>query len=143
MNKKQIHRHREQICGCVAIVAQSISRVQLFATPWTAARQAPLSFTASRSFLKLMFIELVMASNHLSSVAPFSCPQFFPASGAFSESQFFTQVTKVLELQFPQKYVWKNQIQIQTNGQLILSVCAAKEIHSPQLYLFYFLKYLK
>ena len=44
---------------------QSLSRVRLFATPWTTARQASLSITNSRSLLKLMSIELVMPSNHL------------------------------------------------------------------------------
>ena len=44
---------------------QSLSRVRLLATPWTAARQAPLSSTISRSFFKFMSIELVMPSNHL------------------------------------------------------------------------------
>ena len=44
---------------------QSLSRVQLFATPWTAARQASLSITNSQSLLKLMSIESVMPSNHL------------------------------------------------------------------------------
>ena len=44
---------------------QSLSRVQLFVTPWTAARQASLSNTNSQSLLKLMSIELVMPSNHL------------------------------------------------------------------------------
>ena len=44
---------------------QSLSHVQLFATPWTAARQASLFITNSRSLLKLMSIELVMPSNHL------------------------------------------------------------------------------
>ena len=39
---------------------QSFSRVQLFATPWTAAHQASLSFTNSQSLLKLMSIESVM-----------------------------------------------------------------------------------
>ena len=46
-------------------VAQLLSNVQLFATPWTAACQASLSFTISQSFLKLMSIEWVMPSNHL------------------------------------------------------------------------------
>ena len=41
------------------------SRVQLFATPWTAARQACLSFTISWSLLRLMSVELMMPSNHL------------------------------------------------------------------------------
>ena len=44
---------------------QSLSRVQLFATPWTVPRQASLSITTSWSLLKLMSFELVMPSNHL------------------------------------------------------------------------------
>ena len=44
---------------------QSLSCVRLFATPWTAARQASLTFTISLSLLKLMSIESVMLSNHL------------------------------------------------------------------------------
>ena len=44
---------------------QSLSRVQLFVTPWIAARQASLSITNSQSLLKLMSIESVMPSNHL------------------------------------------------------------------------------
>ena len=44
---------------------QSLSRVRLFATPWTAARQASLSITNPLSLLKVMSIELVMPSNHL------------------------------------------------------------------------------
>ena len=46
------------------VIVQSLSRVRLFATPWTAARQAALSFTISQSLLKLMSIELMMPSNH-------------------------------------------------------------------------------
>ena len=46
-------------------VVQSLSRVQFFVTTWTAAHQASLSFSVSWSLLKLMFIELVMPSNHL------------------------------------------------------------------------------
>ena len=44
---------------------QSLSRVQVFATPWTAARQASLSICNSQSLVKLMSIESVMPSNHL------------------------------------------------------------------------------
>ena len=44
-------------------VVQSLSHVQLFVTPWTAAHQASLSFTISQSLLKLTSIELVMPSN--------------------------------------------------------------------------------
>ena len=46
-------------------VVQLLSRVQLFATPWTAAHQASLFFTISWSLLKLMSIESVIPSNHL------------------------------------------------------------------------------
>ena len=44
---------------------QSLSRVQLFATPWTAAHQASLSITNFQSLLKLMSIKSVMPANHL------------------------------------------------------------------------------
>ena len=44
---------------------QSLSHVQLFATPWTAAYQASLSITNSRSLLELMSVKSVMPSNHL------------------------------------------------------------------------------
>ena len=47
------------------IVVQSFSRLQLFATPWTAARHAPLSSSVSQSLLELMSIESVMPSSHL------------------------------------------------------------------------------
>ena len=47
-----------------------LSRVQLFVTPWTAACQASLSITSSRSLLKLMSIESVMSSNHLTLCRP-------------------------------------------------------------------------
>ena len=49
----------------VLVILQSLSHVQLFVTPWTAACQASLSFTISWSLLKLMSIELMMPSNHL------------------------------------------------------------------------------
>ena len=64
---------------------QSFSRVLLFATPWTAARQASLSITNSRSLLKLMSIELVMPSNHLILCHPFLLlPSIFPSIRVFS-----------------------------------------------------------
>ena len=65
---------------------QLLTHVRLSATPWTAARQASLSITSSRSLLKLMSIESVLPSNHL--VLP-SCPRSFPASGSFQMSQLF------------------------------------------------------
>ena len=67
------------------IVVQSLSRVQLFVTPWTAAHQAPLSFTISWSLLKFMSIESVMLSNHLIFCLPLLLlPSIFPSIRVFS-----------------------------------------------------------
>ena len=52
------------------VIVQSLSHVRLCVTPWPAAHQAPLSFTISWSSLKLMSIELVMPSNHLTLCHP-------------------------------------------------------------------------
>ena len=72
-----------------ALSVQSLSHVRLFVTPWTAARQVSLSITNSQNLLRLMSIESVMPSNHLS-VDPFSSHlQSSPASGSFQTSQFF------------------------------------------------------
>ena len=67
---------------------QSFSRVQLFATPWTAACQVSLSITHSQNLLKRMPTESVMPSNHL--ILFSSHLQSFPVSGSFQMSQFFT-----------------------------------------------------
>ena len=68
----------------------SCSVVSDSATPWTAARQASLSITNSRSLLRFLSIELMMPSNHFISVVPFSsCLQSFPALGASQMSQLF------------------------------------------------------
>ena len=65
--------------------AQLLSRVQLFATPWTAACQASLTITISRSLLKLMSIDLVMPSNHLILGCPLLLlPSIFPSIRVFS-----------------------------------------------------------
>ena len=70
-------------CCCLVL-----SHVRLFATPWTAARQASLLITNSWSLLKLMFIKLVMPSNHLILCCPLSsCLQSFSASGSFLMSR--------------------------------------------------------
>ena len=67
------------------VVLQSLSCVQLFATPWTAAQQASLSFTISWSSRKLMSIEIVMPSNHRILCRPlFLLPSRFPSIMAFS-----------------------------------------------------------
>ena len=66
---------------------QSLSRVWLFATPWTAAHQASLSITNSRSLPKLMSIGLVMPSNHLILCCPLLLlPSIFPSRVFSNES---------------------------------------------------------
>ena len=98
----------KQVCSLVSpassllqfSLVQLPSPVRLFATPWTAAHQTYLSITNSRSLPKLMFIELVMPSNHLilSSPSPpaFSLSQY---QGLFQGVSSSHQVVKVLELQ--------------------------------------------
>ena len=74
----------ESILRVVAVV-QLLSCVQLFATPWTEALQAPLSFTISQSLLKLMSIGSVMSSNHRILCHPlFLLPSIFPSIRVFS-----------------------------------------------------------
>ena len=72
-------------CDCLFASVQLLSHVWLFATPWTAVRQASLSITNSLSLLKLMSIEWVMPSNQL-----ILCLQSFPASGSYPMIKFFT-----------------------------------------------------
>ena len=88
---------------------QSLSCVQLFATPWTTARQASLSITNSWSLLKLTSIESVMPSNHLILCCPLLLqPSIFPSIGVFSnESVLRIRWPKVLEFQLQhQSFQW-------------------------------------
>ena len=74
---------------------QSLSLVQLFATPWTAKCQASLSVTSSRSVIKLMFIESVMLSNHLILCCPLLLlPSISPIIRVFSSES-------VLQIRWP------------------------------------------
>ena len=57
-------KYWDRVCTPLVVVAQSLSCAWLFATPWTAAHQASLFFTVSKSLLKLMSTESVMPSNH-------------------------------------------------------------------------------
>ena len=69
----------------LVIVVQSLSHIWLFATPWTAACQASLSFTISQSLLKLMSTESVMPFNHLIRCHPLLLlPSIFPNIRVFS-----------------------------------------------------------
>ena len=72
------------------VVVQSLSHVRLSATPQTAACQASLSFTISRSLLKFMPIESVISSNHLILCHPLLLlPSIFPSIRVFSKESAF------------------------------------------------------
>ena len=93
----------------VVAVVQSLSRVQLFATPWTAAHQAPLLLTISWSLLKLMPIESVMPSNHLILCRPLlPPPSIFPSIRVFSNES-------VLHIRWP-KY-WSFSFNISPSSE--------------------------
>ena len=78
------------LAGTCVVIVQSLSCVRLFASPWTAACQASLSFTISVSLLKDMSIESVMPCNDLILCLPLSsCSQSFPGLGSFLISQLF------------------------------------------------------
>ena len=66
------------------MTSQSLSHVQLFATPWTAAHQDSLSIINSRSLLKLTSIQSVMLSTHLIHCHPLLLPSIFPSIRVFS-----------------------------------------------------------
>ena len=68
------HLFIQPISMVIVIVVQLLGHVQLFATPWTAAHQASLSFTNSQNLLKFMSIESLMPSNHLILCHPLLLP---------------------------------------------------------------------
>ena len=116
--KERARKRTKNICGLISsnshtsyvslIVSlckfssvQLLSRVQLFATPWTAARQASLSITNSRSSPKLMSIESVIPSNHLILCRPLLLPSVFPSIRVFSnESAHHIRWPKVWSFSF-------------------------------------------
>ena len=88
---------------------QSLSHVQLFVTPWTAARQASLSITNSQSLLKLMSIESVMTYNYLSLCCPLLLlPSIFPSIRVFSNES-------ALNIRWP-KY-WSSSFNISSSNE--------------------------
>ena len=133
------------------VVVQLFSCVQLFATPWTAALQAPLSFTISQSLLKLMSIESVMSSNHRVLCCPlFLLPSIFPSIRVFSSES-------VLHIRWPKdwsfsfsisptneysglisfKIDWFDLLAVQGTLKSLLQHHSSKSIHSLVLSLLY------
>ena len=91
------------------IVVESLSRVWLLVTSWTAACQAPLSFTTSKNLLKFMSIESVMLPNHFILCHPPFPPALKPSQpqGLFQWIHSLHQVAKVLKLQLQhQSFQW-------------------------------------
>ena len=88
------------INSIVVTVVQVLSHIQLFATPWTAACQAPLSSAISPSLLEFMSIELVMLSKHfILCRLLLLCSSSFPRIRVFpNESGSSHHAAKVLEL---------------------------------------------
>ena len=85
LKKKIMRRERLFYIFLVGGGVQSLSCVRLFVTPWTAARQAPVSPAISWSLLKPMSIESVMQSGHLILCWPFLLlPSIFPSIRVFS-----------------------------------------------------------
>ena len=93
----------------VMVVVQSLSNVRLFATPWTVAHQASLSFTISQNLLKLTSIELVMPSNQLILCHPLLLlPSILPSIRVFSNES-------VLRIRWP-KY-WSFSFSISSSNE--------------------------
>ena len=93
-----------------SVSVQLLSHIQLFVTPRTAEHQASLSITNSQNLLKLMFIELVMPSNHLIFCCPHLLPSIFPSIRLFSSES-------VLCLRWP-KY-WSFSLSISPSNEYI------------------------
>ena len=91
------------------VVVQSLNRIQLFVTPWTAAGQASLSFTISWNVLKLMSIESVMPANYLILYHPLLLlPSIFPSIRVFSNES-------ALHIRWP-KY-WHSSFSISSSNE--------------------------
>ena len=106
----------------------SLSRVQIFATPWTAALQASLSITNSRSLLKLMSIESMMPSNHLILCHPLLfLPSVFCSIRVFSDESvlcirwpkywsFSFNISPSMNIQYLVPLEWTGWISLQSKG---------------------------
>ena len=108
-------------------LGSALSRVQFFATPWTAACQASLSITNSRSLPKLMSIELVMPSSHLILSSPSPAFNLSHHQGLFKWVCSSHQVAKVLEFQLQhQSFQWALRTDLLQSG-LVGSPCSPRD----------------
>ena len=100
----------------LVVVVQLLSHVQFFASLWTAACQASLSFTLSQSLLKLVSFELVMPSNHLI----FFCPLLFLLSIFPSIRVFFGEAA--LHIRWPKYWGFSFSNSTSSEGLEFLTV---------------------
>ena len=95
------------------VFVQWLSCVQLFATPWTAAHQASLSFTISLSLLELMSFEWMMPSNNLSHCHPLLfLPSIFPSIRVFSNES-------ALHIKWPKYWTFSFSISISPSNKYL------------------------
>ena len=106
----------EKWCWRCYMVVQLLSHVWLFVTPWTTTRQASLSFTISQSLLKLMSIELVMPSNHLTLCRPLLLPpSIFPSIRVWKDH------ASVLHIRWPNYWSFNFSISPSTEYSELIS----------------------
>ena len=110
---------------CVSV--QSLSHVQLFAAPWTAACQASLSITNSQSLPKLMSIESLMLSNHLILCHPLLLlPKIFPSIRVFSNES-------TLCMRWPKYWSFSFNISPSNEHSVLLSILRCSAFFMVQL----------
>ena len=124
-----IYKHRCPAARvpAVVVVVQSLSRVQLFVTLWTAEHQASLSFTISQSLLKLTSIELMMPSNHLIFCRPLLLlPLIFPSIRVSPNESDFC-------IRWPKSWSFRFSISL-LNQYLELISCEVKSFSHVRLF---------
>ena len=113
LNQKECQKPPSIRKGLAA--AQSLSHAHLFATPWTATRQAALSFAISWSLLRLLSVELVMPSNHLILCRPLLLvPSIFPSIRVFSNES-------VLRIRWPKYWSFSFNISLSNEYSGLIS----------------------
>ena len=106
-----------QVCSHRFSSVQSLSRVQIFATPWTTARQASLSITNCQSLSKPISIESVMPSNHLLLCHPLLLlPSIFPKVRVFSNES-------ALCIRWPKYWSFSFSISPSNDQPVLIQLC--------------------
>ena len=97
------------------LLLDMLNRVQLSVIPWNAVCQASLSFTISQSLLKIMCIELVTTSNHLTLCRPlFLLPSIFPSNRVFSSES-------ILHIRWPKYWSFSFSISLSNDYSRLIS----------------------